>query len=883
MLDYSIIIPVFNKAALTQHCLRTLPPTLEGCGEGEVIVIDNASSDETPQMLAEFPWVRVVRNETNLGFAGANNQGARLARGRFLILLNNDTEARPGWLARMLAAAQDPSVGVVGARLLYPNGTLQHAGVTSYANRFGSVGFVPVHDMHQYPANFPYANQAHDLQLVTGACLLTPRDLYLELGGLDEAYWNGYEDMDYCLQVRRRGLRVVYEGRAELVHYESQSGTQRFRKVAWNCDLLARRWNGSADCDGDRELLRRGYSRREVRLARGNYYCESVPHPAVTIVLHGPAERANQEEFTRSLRANRVPIDGVMYAGEGAEAIAQARRQMRKRGNRYVAFVDTRCTLRDGWLDELALEVEFAWNCGAAAYAPEAAGGVLYSADARCTLVSLRKYPAHHRLAGADSLNASLCDFLERGLDLAIATRPAVAPLADLPAPDAPLVEKLTAGIDEIEQRLRRAPRRQRGLVSIVMLSWNAVDFTKMALDSIRRHTSGPYEVIIVDNGSKPETVEWLRTQQDVHVIYNETNRGYAGGNNQAIAAARGEYVVLLNNDVIVTEGWLDGLLAAFDRIPGLGVSAPRSNKIAGDQLVSDAQYTGAEGLHEFARVRSERYRGQGYLTDRAIGLCLCIDRRVIEEVGGLDERFGLGNFEDDDYSIRVRAAGYKMYVCDDVFIHHFGSQSFAANKVDYAATMRTNWAKFSKKWGFPAAYPENGYDIRPAIARGFDPDVHYFALPAPPARAGADNAAVHDAVGDDAALYSNDRQLVIAAVVRSERDWNNVGAFIRRYVSAFSVQDRTLLTIAAAGELDATTLGRRIERALEKLKLSPESIPDLFVSDEDSLDRWTSALGAGRVYRLDASGDDPFDRLPELAQRSPSALRRLVAQEGAA
>ena len=248
-MDYSIIIPVFNKAELTRNCLRTLRDTLAGAGEGEVIVIDNASSDETPEMLAEFPWATVIRNERNLGFAGANNQGARIAKGQFLVLLNNDTQGFPGWLAAMLEVAREPGVGAVGARLLFPNDTIQHAGVVVAGSVFGRGSFGPFHCRYGSPANDPTVTYRRDYQIVTGACLVTPRELYLELGGLDEIYWNGYEDVDYCLKVRERDLRVVYEPRATLYHFESQSGAQRFRKVWWNVRTLTDRWRGKVAFD----------------------------------------------------------------------------------------------------------------------------------------------------------------------------------------------------------------------------------------------------------------------------------------------------------------------------------------------------------------------------------------------------------------------------------------------------------------------------------------------------------------------------------------------------------------------------------------------------------------------------------------------------------
>ncbi len=472
---------------------------------------------------------------------------------------------------------------------------------------------------------------------------------------------------------------------------------------------------------------------------------------------------------------------------------------------------------------------------------------MVYDAGARCTLLSLRKFPAHERLTGQASLHESVSDFLNRAVTLRAFTRIASRDLAVLPAVPAGAVP--TAREDLFEAALAKGPKRRPGLVSIVMLSWNAVRFTKMALESIRAHTKGEYEIVIVDNGSGEETVEWLRTQTDVRVIYNSSNRGYAGGNNQAMAAARGEYVVLLNNDVIVTEGWLDGLLAAFDRVPALGVSAVRSNKIAGDQVVTDGTYQNIEEMHAYAAQRRERFRESGYMTDRAIGLCLCIDRRVIEEVGGIDERFGVGNFEDDDYCLRVRAAGYRIHVCDDVFIHHFGSQTFAANNVDWNATMRENWSKFAAKWGLPREFTGQGYDPAPLIRRGFDRAQHYVALPQIAAQA------------DEARTY----ELVFFAEVNGERDWSEIAAFARRYVRAFSAEQPVLLALAATGEIDARTIGGRIERLAQREGISADRVADVEISDETSTEAWMDALPNGA--RTIASIED----------RSPSALRRLL------
>jgi len=860
-LDYSIIIPVFNKAALTRQCLETIRPTLEGAGEGEIIVIDNASSDETPEMLKDFPWVHTVRNEENRGFSGANNQGAELARGKYLVLLNNDTVAHHGWLASMLQIARAPDVGAVGARLLFPDGTLQHAGVRLAPLQFGLAGFVPFHELYRGPGDYPAACDAYDLDIVTGACLVTPRELYVRLGGLDEGFWNGYEDVDYCLKIREEGFRVVYDGRALLTHFESQSGTQRFRRVPWNVARLAHRWSGRVTYDAQRSSIARGLLRRSARITGGLEGIDVIPIPKTTIVCFG--EVSSRQVLDSMLASNRAPVERIIYASVD-DAIATVNAAMEVRGDRYLALVDARCRLQSGWLDHLIAQAEFSRNCVASTYSPDLEIGenvAPYTADARCTLVRLSKLPQHLRLEAFPTLGGAVADLLIRAIATGVGTHGSAMHLGDVPAMEddvqfcerhgISLAEATRCDASLVEAAIKNAPRRRPGLVSVVMLSWNAPQYTKMALESIRAHTHGDYEVIIVDNGSGPETVEWLRTLTDVRVIYNSTNRGYAGGNNQAIAAARGEYIVLLNNDVIVTEGWLNGLLGAFDRIPALGVSAPRSNKIAGDQVTVDANYQDLDEMHRYARIRRDRFFGEGYLTDRAIGLCLCIDRRVIDQVGGIDERFGVGNFEDDDFCLRVRAAGYNIFVCDDVFIHHFGSQTFAANKVDWTATMRENWRTFAKKWGYPEAYPEAGYPTTPAIARGYDRATHYVPLPQPPA--------------EREVAETRNIELAFTASVSAERDWDEVGAFVRRYIQAFTAEDPTVLNIAVSGDVTASELGRRVEKLLSRLGIDPERAPDVEIVDE-----------AFPGEKLNARLIIEIDRL---STRSPSALRRALQE----
>lgn len=853
MLDYSIVIPVFNKSAFTKRCLESLTLTIGDAGRGEVIVIDNASTDETPEMLKAFPWVRVVRNERNVGFAGANNQGAQLANGRLLLLLNNDTEAHPGWLDRMLETAADSTVGVVGARLLFPNNTVQHAGVVVGPVFFSRLNFVAHHINYKAVGDDPRVVGVRDVSIVTGACLLTPRNLYLRLGGLDEAFWNGYEDVDYCLKVRREGLRVVYDGRASLYHFESQSGAQRFRKTIWNSEILRERWPDGVPFDDAMESLRQGTPRHMVRFMRRIDF-PPINIPSVTVIVHGVRTAEDLGELESRLRSTTVvPIEDVVFASSPRD-LDFVNDALRIRGLRYAVFIDAATEPLDGWLEELIVQVETHAGCAAATYSPALPIGQNVRAlapDARCTVFSLEKFPAHLHLRPFESWNGIVADFALQALPLRVGTRGASRVIANVPPLDEDRSFQATHGFPLAElhrdgrvEVLATRASRPRGLVSIVTLSWNAPAYTKIALDSIREHTSEPYEVIVVDNGSGKETLEMLRAIDDPHVrvIYNPFNRGFAGGNNDGLAVARGEHAIVLNNDVVVTEGWVDRLLAPFGRIPSIGVTAPRSNKVAGHQVVYDAIYEDGAGMHAYAAERAREYRGRGYLSDRAIGFCLCISRTVLDQVGGFDESFGAGNFEDDDYCLRVRAAGYKIYICDDAFIHHFGSQSFAANNVDYAASMHGNWAIFAKKWGYPAAYPVNGYQPIEAVRRGFDREKHF--IPFAP---------------QDASASPKSPLAIFWARVATDTDWGGIAPFVRRYLNAFTAKDAVELHLTLGPDADPETIARRVERAAKKAGVALDALPDIVIGDEEPLER-----------RYD---------IAQIEDASPSALRRLVGR----
>ncbi|MGC8889892.1 MAG: methyltransferase domain-containing protein [bacterium] len=268
-------------------------------------------------------------------------------------------------------------------------------------------------------------------------------------------------------------------------------------------------------------------------------------------------------------------------------------------------------------------------------------------------------------------------------------------------------------------------------LTSIIILTLNNLEYTKKCIESIRKYTPEPYELIVVDNGSKDGTVEYLENQPDIKLVKNPTNVGFAMGNNMGMKLAKGDYVVILNNDTIVTQGWLTRFIACAESDPSVGIVGPRSNYVAGAQLIKNVSYgNDIDAMQEFARKWSLENSGKYDETVRVIGFCMLVKREVIEKIGGFDPLYESGNFEDDDFCIRAIRAGFKIKIAHDVFIHHYGSKTFTSEKINYTESMLKNWERFKRKWGIPSSWTlEKGIPILDLVRGGFDKNKFYVPI----------------------------------------------------------------------------------------------------------------------------------------------------------
>jgi GT2 family glycosyltransferase/glycosyltransferase involved in cell wall biosynthesis/uncharacterized coiled-coil protein SlyX len=374
--DVSIIVPVYNKWSLTRACLTSIVQTSIGCGVTyEVILADDGSTDETVRAAQMFPGLRIVKTPENLGFLRNCNNAAEQARGRHILLLNNDTVVLPGWLESLYRTMEeDSSIAIVGSKLLYPDGYIQDAGGGLLSNADGvSIGRWLWVGEQNFPVqrHEPIFNIRRETDYISGASMLVRRSFWNSVGGFDERYGNAYcEDSDLAMTARSKGLRVVYEPESEVIHFEHQTYADQidadhaFLQEENKATLLAKwrdvlqrdhltpgsRWYQVA-AHGERALPAAARERRKNENLNILYFSPFPSHPR----NHG--NQATIQQFARHFQAmghkvHFALLRSGMYSQEHERAMRDAWNTFDILPNSHPLGADGQPIPFDGWYEE---------------------------------------------------------------------------------------------------------------------------------------------------------------------------------------------------------------------------------------------------------------------------------------------------------------------------------------------------------------------------------------------------------------------------------------------------------------------------------------------------------------------------------------------------
>ena len=713
------------------------------------------------------------------------------------------------------AATLDPQGGILGGCATEPGGWLRFGTV------FSTVPYGP------YPVE-PFAlvdalrgksgaPQPDAIDAIAPGIYVVDREAFVAAGGFNPSLGSPWRVYDLCARLRAAGRPVRWDSR-----------------LMFGLDLLT---NGPADAVDHRDFITswaeqlsahydldtpaRGAIRRPIRQPFGQSEVVTAPLPPVKIVLCGEGE-LGASALRNATRIKPARIEDVR--GDNAAARAALERILRGRSDSYLAVVDASTPLDKLWLERLLIELEWASNVCAVRHEGLA-------------LLALGRIPLDLQLPVGISNPLEAIDALidaarGRGKKMRRLDGASVSPATRRLAKDLTLSVAIVAHSKELYHRSSFEALYAGDL---------GVDFHVVATPLV------------------PQTLAHLRTHPTLDIIVDDS-RGLTAGVNAALTRSRGDLAVVIGDDFYPPSQWLDMVREAFALRPDAGIIAFSSVYVEGPQQVPDIGYPDIVAFRTYVAQRKISYRREARLADRIAALAFAIDARALAAVGGFDERLGVGRWGVEDLALRVRAAGYNIYVSQDLFVHRYEPSTAEPISNEPEEEGRRALA-FARKWGLKA--PELGsFDPGPMIARGFQPE--------------RDRIPLEDIVHVERSLRESYDAIFIATCAE-ESDLEAVSGALQKYLTALRPDDAVLFAIGVGGELDVEVVGARARAVARKAKSSTEQTPDVVIAVIKPNFDWLAALPSGprrRVY--DAC--DALGEIEPLEDVTPSGYRRAVA-----
>ena len=754
---------------------------------------------------------------------------AHEATTRSIVLVDPDVAFDAATLAA-IARSESASAAIIGGRAQTPSGDC--FGTMLAPERFGPFPFV-LASLMGLPGERNIASMfAGPIDVIARGIVTITRSLFLELGGFDSQLEPPFALTDLCFRARAGGADVRCD---PTIVFSCASDGPRARRPYASLQLLSERY-GSLALHHDPEGVRRRGISREVRLSGGVRLRVRKPVADLTLVVHGPPP-SDRAMFLASLRSNHARIGRIVWAdarapqGSDVETAADVRDAVREamqiRGDRYVGFVRSDAELERGWLDDLIESVEWGSDLAIA---------VVDRADpTACALVAMRLVPQHVQLSpdlpfttGFERFSAELVG-LRRGIRALDGTN---APPATMPqAADASL--------------------------SVIFIAGSKPEIVRTSFEMLLGQTPTAREYIVVIPAGTETSRALLANYPRVRFIPDGIDPGLCAGLNAALAVASGDLLLVASDEYYFSDGTASALLSAFERVPALGISAPRCNGGTAPQGIDEVSYVDLLDMKHYAAGRLAAFRRELTFIDRAGTVAFAVDRRVIQSIGGVDERFGLNRFAIEDLALRAQAAGYRVAMCDDVFLHRYAA-SYSLSPIGHADEDQTLWNAFRRKWSVPSG-AVGAYQASPMIDAGFDAKTQYVSL-----RASAEGA-----------LPSGALAAVFIGTIEHEDAWPAASDALRHFFKAYDAADPVVLVIGIGPQgPELSDIGYRLRKLLTAAEIDVEKSMNVEVVALGDPEAFLAGLPAGPRFIAFGARADHFGAIERTNNRSRSALR---------
>lgn len=634
----SLIIPTRDKLNFLQPCIESVLAS-DASSSIEIIIVDNGSVEEQTQQylqsLGDTPNARVLKWNEPFSFSAINNFAAEQCSSDYVCFLNNDIEVTdPQWLGNLLAIAKLDEVGAVGCTLLYPDSSIQHAGIALDEKTIAQhIAVGESSDfLERQGITLPYAVDA-----VTAACLVMRRDLFLRMGGFNEDQLAvAFNDVDLCLRLADKGLVVLTHPGVKLVHHESVSRQSdelpanrkralkehAFMQFRWRIRLMSRR----ASSGIPELILNAALANEQASSSIG----EIVSAAADRLYLQDSASRSSSKEM-RNMYSTAAALSETQDYFRNLQSDyrnLEAHAQRLQRAHELIEnSIFWRMTYPLRWL-------KAALTPGAKKQPPT---GVTTSSDENTQETPQVEGQKLEKERLDNSARAALEKFL-----------------------DSP-------------ERLQ-FPTAEEPRVSIVLVFFQQAHLSYRCLQSLLEFADLSYELIIVDNNSSDATARLLDKIDGAVIVRNTENMGFVKAVNQAGELASGEYMLLLNNDALIEKNTLSNALRVIDEDESVGAVGAKiklldgSTQEAGSIIFSDGACLG------YGRGRPPS--DYEYMFRRDVDYCsgafLLFRNSSFKALGGFDLDYAPAYYEESDFCIRLQKQGLRIVYEPSAEITHY-------------------------------------------------------------------------------------------------------------------------------------------------------------------------------------------------------------------